>query len=122
MFPFIKQHEHFIMSQNLYLHDVNLGEPMDEEEIATCLREYGEGQAMRAVMALLRNRAADSDRAARTEGQGEVRAQKCGEAAAYEEAFWFVFEHAASCTGHGAQGTGSGGAVVDPDEAEHAEG
>jgi hypothetical protein len=102
----------------MYLHDVNLGDPLDEEDLQQALGAHGDSPAVRVIMQLLRNRAADSDRAARDEP--EHRELKCGEAKAYEEVFWFLFQHTHSAFVSRDTGAAGPGTPVDPDEAEHA--
>src|SRR5262245_34150248 len=111
---------------NMYLHDVNLGEPMDAEGIERALMDHSDSPAVRAVLHLLRNSAADADRNARSEV--EHRDLMLGKATACEDTFWtiyraiggvgVVFEGGSRVKGQGA----TGNAVPDPDEAEHAAG
>jgi hypothetical protein len=90
-----------------YMHDVNCGEPMDEDEIKRLLRDHSDSPIVHGVVQLLRNRAADSDRAAR-KAEPQQRDRTLGEAEAYEEAFWFIV---GACDSGAEEGDGESAAV-----------
>lgn len=108
--------------ETMYLHDVNLGEPMSVEEINRTLADHSDSPALRAVLHLLRNSTSDADRMARQEP--EHRDLRCGQAVGCEDTFWAIVRACGDVNfaGEGGGGGGAGAEVPDPDEAEHAAG
>jgi len=85
------------MTRDAYLHEIDLGRPLSDEEMTAVLQGSMGTEAVRAVLQLLRNMSADMDREGRqplmaaAADAGDWRAHHDGAAAAHEAAFWNVY-------------------------------